>query len=190
MNRKTISAFGMLAIAAAVSSCSVLQSKYYPGQVADIGEGDLAAETIWMLNEDVYHVHRIGSNDLVAARLNWNERKKEYEVDSFPVVISELGDHLFVSTKDGGLYTIFRLAGAGEEHFVLYLVDSEKMEQAIEEGKVKAHTKDRNIILDGTKEEQDAYLLGNMDSVFSMDHVVVGRMIAGKEEQKADKESP
>ena len=71
---------------------------------------------------------------------------------------------------------------------VLFPVDKDSMEQEIAEGKVKAHKDGKNIILDGTREEQNEYIQNNIRSVFSMNPIASARLI--HEDEKEEKKSP
>ena len=175
-----------------LSSCSNLKSEYYPGEAMTVSEEDQGEETIWMHGGSVYHVKQVGSNSYVIATVGWEEKAGEYKVKSCPIVPSQLGDHMFISIKDTDLYTIFRVGGADDHGAVLYSVDKEKMKQAIADGKAKARMEDDNIILEGSKEEQDEYIKNNIDSIFSTDsaHIVTLLHEEKKDQKKAspDKE--
>ena len=171
----------LLAICIGITSCSGLQSKYYVGEKLPISEDDLAQESIWLYGDDTYYVRRTGSNTFVIARMMWNEDKGDYTVQSEPIVGSKLGDHLFLNIKGLDYYTIFRVGFTLDDALVLYSADKDKIAQDITEGKVKAHKDEHNnIILDGTKEEQDAYILKNIHSVFATDDPGIARLISEK----------
>ena len=169
MKRKLFYTIGLLAACVGLSSCSALKSQYYVGEQEAISENDLGNETVWMQGEVVYFVKRVDSNTVVAATMEWDKKKNDYAVRSFPLVLSKLGDHIFLNAKDGELYTILRVAVADDESLLLFTVNPDKMKRDITDGKVKAHEEGGNIIMDCSKEEQDEYILKNIDTMFYMD---------------------
>lgn len=178
----------------ACSSCSVLKSAHYAGEMETVSEEDLARESIWMCNDAVYYVHRSGSNTFVAATLEWNEQENAYAVESFPLFLSTLGDHLFLNIKgEDGLYTIFRAAPAGCSDsamaLVLFSVDKDEMRKAIAAGTIKGHMDGNDVALDCSKAEQDEYIRNNIRTMFGMDPMLSAKLILEKDkkDKKAEK---
>ena len=187
MIRQTLHLACLLAVSIGITSCSGLKSKYYVGEQLDISEDDLAQESVWEYGDNTYYVRRTGSNTYVMATLEWNEDKGDYTVNSYPVVPSKLGEHLFLNIKGLDYYMIFRVALAGENELILFRADKEKLVQDIADGIVCAHTNEHNeVIMDGTKEEQGAYIQKNIDSMFSIDSPSIARLISEKKKQKKE----
>lgn len=168
-----------------LSSCSGLESKYYPGEQIVIGEDDLCDESIWRYQDDVYYVMRTTSNTFTAATLVWDEKKGDYTTRSFLLVPSQLGKHTFLSIKGGGdRYTIFHATYNGGDSVVLFGVDREKMEKDIAEGIICAHTNEhQTIIMDGSKEDQAQYIQNNIHSMFKMDSPNFATLICEKKKR-------
>lgn len=191
-----ITSLYLLAGAVFLASCSELRSQYYVGELVPIEEAELGEESIWQLGCEVYYVRCIDTNHGVAATLEWDNGKDEYTVISYPLIISELGDHVFLNVKKDDYYTILRVAGSCGNSAMLFTVDEEVMKKAIADGSVKAHASNGHIILDGTKEEQDEYIANNIHTVFAMDCGRIARLLSEKEEskekkqQKKDKQKP
>ena len=175
-----------------LSSCSGLESKYYPGEKIVISEDDLSDESIWRYQDDVYYVMRTTSNTFTAATLKWDDKKGDYTTQSFLLVPSQLGKHAFLNIKGGGdRYTIFHATYDGGDSVVLFRVDREKMEQDIAEGIVRAHTNEHHtIIMDGSKEEQGEYIQNNIHSMFKMDSPSFVKLISEKEKEKEKEKEP
>jgi hypothetical protein len=167
----------------AISSCSGLKSKNYVGKIMVISEEDLSNESIWMYGGDAYYVRRSQSNTFIAATLEWNEKEKGYTKRSFPLFLSELGDHTFLNIEDNDLYTVFRATYSGENSVVLFRVDRKKVERDIAAGIVCAHTNRHDVILDGSKTETDEYIQNNAYSMFSMDSASIAELISEKKKQ-------
>ena len=183
MNKKIRSTTAMLTISIGLLSCSVLQSPHYVGEKIDISEEDLSNQSIWVHKEDVYYVRRTGTNTFLAATMKWDAKKSAFTVHSFPLFLSELGDHLFLNIKNGDLYTILRVACCDDESIILFTVDLNMMKQEIADGKVKAHEDDGNIIMGCSKEEQDEYISNNIHHIFHMDGASIARKLS--EEKKS-----
>ena len=179
----------MLMVGAVLTSCSVLKSEYYAGEIETVSEEDLSDESIWMCNDAAYYVRRTGSNTFTAATLNWNEKENEYETESFALFLSKLDDNLFLNIEgEDGLYTIFRtaLAGCSESSMslVLFSVDKEAMKKAIDAGAIKGHMDGNDIALDCSKAEQDEYISNNIRTMFGMDPMLSARMLLQKKENR------
>ena len=176
---------GLLIIGAACISCSTLKSPHYVGEQEPMSEKDLADITVWENGDDVFFVKRVDSNTLVAATLEWDGDINNFTVRSFPFIVSALGDHMFLNVREGDLYSIFRVAGAcsdDEPIFALFTIDDDKMKQDIADGKIKARKEKDDIIMECTKEEQDAFIMENIDKVFHMDGASIVRQIAVQKE--------
>jgi len=176
---------GLLVVGLVCASCSVLKSPYYAGELGTISEKDLASETVWMQGDDVYFVKRVDSNTVVAATLDWDEKAGGYQIRSFPLVLSTIGDHMFLNVKDGEYYSIFRVAGSDDDDtFLLFTIDSDKIKQDISDEKIKAREDGEDIVMECTKEEQDAYILENINSIFDMGSGSLVRKISEDQESK------
>ena len=179
----------LIAVSGLLAGCNTLKSEYYPGTKAVIKDADIERESIWTFNEEAYYVHMIGSNDFVAATLNWNEQTQTYEAESFPIVLSVLDkEEHFLSVKgDDGLYSILRAIPACDttDTWVLYCIDGDVLKEHIHAGQVKADKKNDTYTLQGSKAEQDLYLRENYEQLFPAKAASVARMIMA--DKKKDK---
>jgi hypothetical protein len=162
MNTKVWSALAAMTVY--LTACDTLKSEYYPGTQLIVSDSDIGDESIWTFNEEVYYVHRIGSNDFVAATLNWNKEKQTYERECFPIIASLLTkDHHFLSAKgEDGLYSILRANPAADMHdgsWVIQWIDADVLKSHAEAGKIEIDADGRKYTLKGSKVEQDKYLL-------------------------------
>lgn len=177
---------GLLAIGAVCISCSTLKSPHYVGEQQPATEKDLGDITVWKQGEDVYFVKRVDSNTLVAATLQWNDKSNDFAVRSFPFIMSTLDDHMFLNVRNSDLYSIFRVAGACDDDesptYLLFTIDDDKMEQDMADGKIQARKVGDDIIMECTKEEQDAYILEHIHTMFDMDGASIVRQIAEQKE--------
>jgi hypothetical protein len=175
---------GLLIIGAVCTSCSTLKSPHFVGAKEPFGEKDLASETVWTQGDDVYFLKRLDSNTLVAATMEWDAKKNDFAVRSFPIIVTKLGDHLFLNVKEDDLYSIFRVATAcdDEPSLLLFTIDPDKLRKDVAEGKIQAREEGDDIILECTKEEQDAYILENINTVFHMDGASIVRQISKQKE--------
>jgi hypothetical protein len=179
MKQALRAAYGV-SLCIAVASCTGLKSRYYPGETFVIDEKKLASESIWMWGNDAYYVRRTATNTLTATTLNWDKNKGEYTASTALLVPSKLGNHTFLSIKGKELYTIYRAELSGDESVVLFSVDMNKAEQDIANGTVNARKEDKNIIVDGSKKELDAYITNNIGTLFSIDTASIARKLSEK----------
>ncbi len=186
--KQILSAAGIIAIVMGLSSCRGLKSKHYVGEKLVISEEDLGHESIWMYEDEAYYVRRSESNTFIVATLQWNEEKGDYIAKSGILVPSKLGAHEFLNIKDNNLYTIFQAISDKKDSVVLLGVDRDKVVRDITDGIVCAHTnKYREIIMDGSKQEQDEYILNNIHTLFSMDYASFAKKLS--EKKKAEEAS-
>ncbi len=185
MKKQIIYTACLLIACTGLVSCSGLKSKYYVGEMLNISEGDLGLESVWLYGDDTYYLRRTGTNAFVLANMGWNQDTGDYSVKSYPLVPSQLGDHLFLNIKGPDLYTIFRVVLSDEDELVLFRVNRKKVEQDIAKGIVSAYTNEHDVVLNCTKEEQDAYILKNIDSIFSIDSARVARKLSEKQTKEA-----
>ena len=184
MNNRTLTTAGMLALSIGLSSCSELRSPHYVGTIKSMDKGDIGCSSIWKMADEVYYVRCLNSTSCVAATLEWNKNMGEFTVNSFPIIISELDDHLFLNVNNGDYYTILRLACAFDDAIVLFTIDKDKMAQDVADGEIKAHVDGDHIYMDCSKHEQDEYISRHMNSMFPMDQGRVVQLISEEKENK------
>ena len=179
-------AIGLLILSTACVSCSILKSPHYVGEQEAIREEDLASETVWMQGDDVYFVKRVDSNTVVAATLDWDAKANNFRIRSYPIILSSLGEYSFLNVKEDENYSIFRVIGTDdEETLLLFTIDGDKLEQDIADGKIKARASGDDIVMECTKEEQDAYMRANVDLMFDMNSAFLARKISREQACKS-----
>lgn len=164
-------------------SCSSLKSPYYVGEQQPIEDKDLNTDSVWQLGDAVYFVRVVDSNTVVASYVEWDKETQKHTLSTCQLVLSKLGDTLFLNAKDDGLYTILRMIPSIDGSMVLLTVDSDKVEADIAEGKIKAHKDGSDIITDCSKEELDQYVKDNLQTLFDLDSSSVAKLISGKVEK-------
>ena len=178
---RSIFTASIILLSTMLSSCSSLKSQYYVGEKQPITEEDLKEESIWKIGEDVFNVRVVDTNTVIASSMKWDERTNKHIVSSSQLVLSELGHTKFLNVKDDDLYTILRLVGGSDgDSFAFLTVDAHKVERDIAEGKVKAHKEGSDIIMDGSKEELDAYIQENINTLFSVEGAGIAHLISEK----------
>ena len=162
-----------------LSSCSSLKSPYYIGEKVEFSENEIGNETVWRLEEDVYHVKIVSSNEVVVSTVNWVDRNKKFTTENHELVISELDDRLFINLKEDDLYRVLRITPAGQS-IVFYMVDGDQLKKHIPSGKVEFTEKGDVYTLKGSKEEIDQFIRENITTIFNPDHVVVAELLSGE----------
>ena len=179
---KMISTVKIILLSAVLTSCSSLKSQYYVGEKMPISEEELSKESVWKFGDDVFHVQQVDTNTLIASTIEWDKENQKHTVSTRQLVLSELGDVIFLNIKEDNLYTILRLVGGDDGSLVLLTVDSDKVEKDIAEGNIKAEKIDHDIITNCSKKELDQYVLENIQTLFSLDSACVGKLISGEME--------
>ena len=93
-----------------------------------------------------------------------------------------MDEHAFLNAKDGDLYTILRLIPAIDESAAILTIDTDKLDKDIAAGTLKAKKGDREYVVEGSKEELDAYVRANLPTLFSTDMAGTIRLISGKKD--------
>jgi len=164
-----------------LASCSQLKSEYVPGAVEAVEEKDLAGDTIWIFDGNAYSIHRIGSNEFVAATVQWDKKTEAYRMESFPLVLSKLDENYFLSARQqDGLYAILRAVPTADSDrlaLILHYLDKDAIKADMKGGLVEAGKTNGNFILEGSKREQDEYLRKNIARLFPVNQAAIARLI-------------
>lgn len=173
--KKMLSSFLLIVMVAGLCSCASLKSKYYPGKVA-VEKGLIGKKMLCIFGDAAFNVNVLSCDDIVMARLEWDDQKKEFKAVNNKAVLSELGKgYLFLNILgDDGLYTILKCTPR-EKWIVVYTIKEEKIKKDIESGRIKAtvNDKDSKYVLDLSKEELDKYLEENVDTLFDYNNPMV-----------------
>ncbi|MFA7173361.1 MAG: hypothetical protein WC340_08100 [Kiritimatiellia bacterium] len=172
----------LMALTLTCASCASLKCKYFPGARESVTDKGLSGKSIWKFGTETYHVQVVNSNKVVAAWVKWDEATATHKLESGEVVLSKLDETLFLNLQTEGLYTILRVVPAGERDVVLLTIDHEKVEADFEKGVIKGTKKDGVFTLECSKEELDAYLRANLNTLFSLKAAGVLKLIEGKME--------
>jgi hypothetical protein len=195
--KKRIEETALVAMTIMLTACSSLKSPYFPGEKVVLTNGFLAVESDWtMYDEGVYHVRCTESNTLVIAAEEWDKGKGDFKIESSEAVLSELDDQKFLSMmiedeREEELYTIFRavIPATKEGHpetLILFSMDEGKIKADAKAGKIAAHATNCgygpcDIVLEGSKAEQDAYFRNNPNSLFVLDSAVILKRVAERD---------
>lgn len=160
-------------------SCTRMQSAHYVGTKEPIFTALLKLDggkqvSVWKYDDDVFYVKPVGPASAVASTLQWNAGKGTFDITSRKLVVTDLDDHLFMNIQEDGVYTILRMAfshTSPETSLILFSVNKDKLKQDIGSGKlqVKPSADKDTYVLEGTKQELDAYVGANMTELFDFD---------------------
>lgn len=177
--KRVVCCFGLVALSAMLVACSSLKSPHYVGERVTFQEDAVGSESVWKIEEEIYHVKIVNSNEVVGSLIEWNDEKKAHVPKSFELVVSKLGQHLFFNVMDGGLYNVHRVAMGGDDSVIFYMLDAEAIKKHEPSGRVEPD-KDGNVFtLKGSKAEIDRFVLEHIRSLFNPDEVVVARLVSG-----------
>ncbi len=169
MLKALLKLFQLTAAMIILASCTSIKSEHYVGKIEPISDKEIGEETIWQFDDEVFHVKILSSEKAVGSQLKWNKEANKYETEDYDIIISKIGDALFLNIKKQNekLYTILRLSPTVSDEIVLFSVDKDVLTKHIAEGKLKATAKDKHTYtLEMTKEELDNYMTEHMNTIF------------------------
>ena len=178
---KTISIFNALLLSLFLTSCSSLQSSFIVGERITFLEDEVGNETVWKIENKIFHVRIVGTNSLVASVVEWDSEKKTHDLKTEEIIISQLNDHMFLNVKIDDLYNIHYMVPADNKRVILfYNIDGDELKKHISKGVIETE-KDSGIYqLEGTKEEIDKFIIKNHRLIFDPSNVTVGHLISGE----------
>ena len=176
----------LLLLCLGITSCSSLKSVHYVGEKEPSKGIGFNEETIWQFDKEVYYVRSTGPESIVASTLDWDEKNKQYVVSTYHIVVSKLNETYFLNAKKEGdeYYTILLLSPSVEQMFSVFSVDGKILDKHIETGKIKASKRNREYILDVTKDELDRYIQENVKELFDFKNSGIIKPIKGFREEK------
>jgi hypothetical protein len=179
--KKIISIASSFIIAIFQTSCSSLQSPYIVGEQITFLEDEVGEETVWKIDDEIYHVKIVSTNSLIASVVEWDSDKKSHALKTEEIIISELADHMFLNVKADDLYHIhYMVPSDGERVLLFYNIDSEELKKHIPNGVIETE-KDSGIFkLEGSKEDIDKFILKNFRSIFDPSQATVAHLISGE----------
>jgi len=165
-----------------LTSCSFLKSEHYPGEPIDIEDKDIGKEMVWKLNSDkIYHTVILDKNLIKVGNLEWDKNSEIFNAYNQTVILSKLGDNTYINIEDSdGMYKIMKLTISSDSSLVAYTVNKDKMENFIDEGKLKALIVGDNVVLDLTKIELDDFIEKYSNEIFNYDNPLVFQKIYEK----------
>ena len=171
-----------LAVCILPASCNFLKSEHYPGEPINIEDKDIHKEMVWKLNKDkIFHTVILDKNLIKVGNLEWNEEQEIFYAANQNIILSKLGDNCFINIEDSdGTYKILKFTISSDSTVVAYTVNKEKMEDFIDEGKLKAEIVNDNVVLDLTKIELDDFIDKYSGEIFNYDHPFVFQKIYEK----------
>lgn len=180
MFKKLFNTSCVIALSMLCASCASLKCKHFPGTQELITEKELSSKSVWKYGDEIYHVQVASSNKVVASSVTWDDETGKHKLESFEVVPSKLDDTMFLNLLHGNLYTILRVLPAGDESLVLLTIDSDKVEEDIEKGRIKGSGKRGEFTLDCSKKELEEYIKANLNTLFALDGAGVLELIEGE----------
>lgn len=177
---KIISIVSLLLLSLFLASCSSLQSPHIIGDRVIFPDNDVGSETVWEVDEEIYHIKIVSSNVIVGAVVEWDSASKTHKTTSGELVLSELNGKLFLNYKEDDLYHIHRIVPSGNDSVVFYSVDNEEIKKLISTGRVESEKGNGVYLLKGTKEQIDIFIAENIRTIFDPDSAIVGKLISGE----------
>ena len=180
--KKIILMFCGLMVCLSMASCHVMKSKHFPGKMVMVKDKDIGKEMSLHFEKKTFSVKFVDKDSAVIAYLQWNKEKKNYDVISRNMVISEIGETHFLNVKvDKDNYAILRYAASdNKEKFVLYTIDKDKVEKDIAAGLIEAKIVGHDVIFDMTKDKFDRYITENLNTLFDFEHPGILTVIQDK----------
>ena len=162
-----------------LTACSTLQSPFYIGERVPFEADDVGNETVWKVNDDLYHVRIVNTNLIVAASLKWDEPTGSFQKKTQEVVVSKLNETLFVNLRKNDLYTVLR-ATPSDEFIVFYTAEDAEIKKHLGTRCIESAEGDDTYVLQGTKKEIDAFVTEHLHVLFSQDAILIGELISGE----------
>ncbi|MDD2599497.1 MAG: hypothetical protein PHO37_09765 [Kiritimatiellae bacterium] len=170
----------LIALALSCASCASLKCEHFPGERELIADKGLSGRSIWKFGTETFHVQTVNPNKVIASWVKWDEATATHTLESVEVVLSKLDETLFLNLRKDGLYTILRVVPAGEHEVVLLTIDNAKVDADFEKGAIKGNKKGGEFTLECSKEELEAYVRANLNTLFSLKASGVLKLIEGK----------
>jgi hypothetical protein len=178
---KTVLTIVLIVLSSFITACTQLQSPYIIGEMIDCTNEDVDTETIWKVGETHYNIRVVSTNELIGTTFEWSRENKAYVPKTYDLVISELKDHLFLNIKGEDHYSVFYMAVAcGGEYMVIYSLDEEEIKKHIPDGKVEYNKDDDVLLLKGSKEEIDIFILENIRDIFRHESPLIAELVTGE----------
>jgi hypothetical protein len=144
-------------------------------------EDEVGEETVWKIEDKIYHVRIVDTNSLIASIVEWDSDKKAHALKTEEVIVSLLDDHIFLNVKIDDLYHIhYMVPSDGDRVILFYNIDTDELKKHISNGVVETD-KDSGIFkLEGSKEEIDKFIIRNFRSIFDPSQATVAHLISGE----------
>jgi hypothetical protein len=183
---KTLQYMRLMIFCLLLTSCNFLKSEHFPGKPINIEDKDIGKEMAWKLNKDkVYKTVILDKNLIKAGNLEWNKEQETFYAVNHNIILSKLGNNYFINIEDrDGMYRILKFTISSDSTVVAYTVDKDKMDNYINDGKLKAEIVDGNIILDLTKIELNNFIDKYDNEIFNYDNPFVFQKIYEKAPEK------
>ena len=181
MMNKILMIISALVLSMLLASCSPVESPYIIGERTVFSENEIGSESVWEIKDQIFHVKIINSNEVVATEVDWDPEERVHKMETHDIIVTELDDHLFLNIRNDeeGLYYIHRIVRSDKHSIVFYSFDEEEIEKHISSGKVHNRT-DGGVVLKGTKEEIDKFIIENIRTIYDLDSVIVAKLISGE----------
>jgi hypothetical protein len=172
-------------------SCTELKSPHYVGVIQEPMElaENLERESIWVFNEEVYYIRITDSTNIIFSRVNWNQSKNDYVVNSLPMLITRLGNNYFMNIKNesDSLYSIYRISGIiPEEGSIAFLsMNKDSLDNLITTTGISVTKSESSYTLDMPKDDLDRFMQNHVNRIFPFANVGIIKNIAGFKKKPA-----
>lgn len=178
---KIISIVCSLILTVILTSCSSLQSPYIVGEEITFLEDEVGEETVWKIEDEIYHVRIVDTNSLVATIVEWDSDKKAHTLKTEEIIVSHLDDYMFLNVKIDDLYNIhYVVPSDGDRVLLFYSIDTDGLKKHISKGVIETDKDSGTYKLDGSKEEIDRFIIKNFRSIFDPSQATVAHLISGE----------
>lgn len=167
----------------ALAGCDGMESAHHVGVEEPLFKDHMRSDSIWRYDNEIFHVKARDDSSAVAAALAWDDKEERFRLHEKEILVTRLGDQLFLNVKEGEYYRIFRLGytqdGSGAPAFVVYRADTKKLKRDARAGRIKTMKSDSKHVvrLDISKKKLDAYVERNMSTLFEYDQVELITMV-------------
>jgi predicted P-loop ATPase/GTPase len=176
---KIIPIINALVLSLFLASCSSLQSPCIIGEKVIFPESAVGTETVWEVDDEIYHIRIISTNAIAGAVVEWDSESQTHKTTTGELVLSELNGKQFLNYKEDDLYHIHRIVPSGNDSIVFLSIDAEEMKKHISTGRVESE-KGSTYFLKGTKEEIDKFISENVKAIFDSEDIIVAKLISGE----------
>ena len=162
-----------------LSACSSIHSPFVIGQAVEFSDDEIGNETVWKIDDEIYHVRVVGSNAVAVGEVKWDQTNRTHTVETTEIILSELDGYRFLNVKEDNSFLICYMAVSGERNVVFYPVN-ENIKKHLSSGNIERVEKEGAYLLKGSKKEIDEFVRSNLNSLFDTNSPLVAELVCGE----------